>query len=338
MQRLLRQPRTFGVLVWTIAFSASVVTVGLPTKRMNVLVWVTLAILALGIERPRATLRSFATTWVPLFGALVAYDHLRGASDGAQSTAHTWPQLDLDLWLGGGRTPSERLQDAFWHPGSPSWWDYVAWAVYQSHFLVPLLLAVVLWAMRHRFATRYAIALAAVSWLSLATYWLYPAQPPWMTARDGIGGDIDRVVQRMWADVGIDRAAKVYATNRSAGRYSNQIAALPSMHAAFPMLITTILWGTRRWLDALLVTYVLTMALTLVYAGEHFTFDIVLGWAYALGIALVARRYQVGRLNRSSVALEPQAAADGRGGIERVEAGALRSRYTGLPQTDETRS
>lgn len=166
--------------------------------------------------------------------------------------------------------------------------------MYQSHFVAPLLVAAAMWGVRHRHARRYVLGLAALSWMALTTYWLYPAQPPWMVARDGMIGDLDRIVHQLWREIGIERAALVFDTTRAPGsnRFANPVAALPSLHAAFPMLIAAFLWGMRRWLDVLLATYVLAMALTLVYSGEHFTFDILLGWLYALVVAVPLRIYQ----------------------------------------------
>lgn len=284
--------RTALIATWLVAFTASALVNGLPTKRAGVLVWVALAIVAIGSDRPRATTRSFLTTWLPLFGALAAYDLLRGSSDSSQSLAATWPQTDIDVWLGSGTIPSARLQEWFWNPASPGWWDYAAWAVYQSHFFVPLLVAVVLWNARHPLATRYVLGLVLLSWMALATYWLYPAQPPWMVVRDGlVDGELTRVVQHMWRDVGVERAARVFTTSQADGsRYSNPVAAVPSLHAAFPMLIAVVLWGTRRWLNVVLAVYIISMGLTLVYAGEHFVFDLVLGWAYAIIAAIAVTR------------------------------------------------
>ena len=292
MRARLLQPRTAALATWIVAFAAYTAMAGLPTKRGNVLVWIALLVVAIGIDRPRSTVRSFLTTWLPLFAALGAYDLLRGMSDGPQSQAHTFPQLDLDLWIGGGTLPSTWLQEHLWNQASPAWYDYASWVVYQSHFFVPLGVAVALWSLRDRMATRYVLALAGLSWLALATYWLYPAQPPWMVARDGlVDGDIARVVQRMWQDVGVDRAARVFTTAKGDGsRYSNPVAALPSLHAALPMLVAVVLWGRRRWLDVLLACYVLAMGWTLVYAGEHFVFDILLGWSYTFVIGTVAVR------------------------------------------------
>lgn len=337
MPKLPPSRRTVALLTWMVAFSVCSVLFGLPTARINTFVWVVLAVLAFGVDRPRSTMRSFATTWLPLFAALAAYDRLRGASDERIDTAHSWPQLDIDQWLGGGTTPSEHLQAWLWDPTGPGWWDYAAWAVYQSHFFVPLLLAVLLWSIRHRLAAPYVVGVGVLSWMALATYAAYPAQPPWMTGRDGLSGDVDRIVRQMWDDIGVERASKVFTTERAAGsRYSNPVAALPSLHAAFPMLIAGFLWGTRRWLDVVLGGYVLAMGLTLVYAGEHFTFDVVLGWLYALAVVVAARRYQRGRPSEYGTASVPHFDEGGDFGTD-PEA-ASRSRSTSLPQIEVTRS
>ena len=342
MVRYLRQPRVLALLAWLAAFATSVAVTGYPTRRTSVLFWIALAVLAAGADRPRTTLRSFATTWLPLFAALGTYDLLRGASDpSSQAAAHTWPHVDLDLWLGGGTTPSEHLQRWLWWPGDPAWWDIATWLVYQSHFVVPLLAAVAMWALRHRLARRYVVGLALLSWSALATYWLYPAQPPWMVARDGLIGDLDRIIPQMWRDVGVDRAARVFTTSgHNVNRYANPVAALPSLHAALPMLIATCCWGTRRWLDAVLATYVLAMAFTLVYTGEHFTFDIALGWTYALAIGLLVRQARWSRTGTSPIdGVDPQLVLAGAGGIadERPLA-TSRSSSTGVPHTDDTSS
>jgi hypothetical protein len=323
MRAAARDPRLLAIAAWCIALALFTAHSGLPTRRGPVLAWIALAIFAIGVTHPRSTFRAFATTWLPLFGSLIAYDLLRGVSDPERSRASTWPQLDLDLWIGGGRTPTEHLQSLLWTAGEPRWWDYAAWGVYQSHFFVPLLLAVVLWGIGHRLATPYLLGIAALSWLALATYWLYPAQPPWMTARDGLTGHVDRIVQRMWQDVGVDRAARVFTTKSSDGsRYSNPVAALPSLHAAFPMFIALMMRGIDRRLDVLLGTYVLAMGTTLVYAGEHFTFDVLLGWAYAAAVATVALRYQSSVRRATKSMSGPQPVPVGIGGSVSASTGA----------------
>ena len=64
--------------------------------------------------------------------------------------------------------------------------------------------------------------------------------------------------------------------------YSNPVAAVPSLHAAYTLLVTLFLWRVARWARPLLALYPLAMAFALVYTAEHYVFDILLGWAYTL--------------------------------------------------------
>ena len=51
------------------------------------------------------------------------------------------------------------------------------------------------------------------------------------------------------------------------------------------------------WARPLLLLYPLAMGFTLVYTGEHYVFDVVLGWVYAVGVysaVLAFERYRAG--------------------------------------------
>ena len=84
-------------------------------------------------------------------------------------------------------------------------------------------------------------------------------------------------------------------------RYANDVAAMPSLHAAYSMLIALFFWPlvSRRW-RPLLAAYPVAMAFALVYTGEHYVSDVLVGWAYAAGAyfaveAFVRRRAAVRR-------------------------------------------
>jgi membrane-associated phospholipid phosphatase len=92
---------------------------------------------------------------------------------------------------------------------------------------------------------------------------------------------VARTITRMWGDVGVTPAKALFENH---GEFYNQEAAVPSLHAAYPMLLLLFFWGAGRWARAGLVAYVLAMAFTLVYSGEHYVSDIIVGWLYAAGV------------------------------------------------------
>ena len=78
---------------------------------------------------------------------------------------------------------------------------------------------------------------------------------------------------------------------------------MPSLHAAFSLLIAITLWPRKRkWLRPLVALYPLLMAFSLVYAGEHYVSDILLGWAYCL-VAVYAGRALIRRWSQRRAAM-----------------------------------
>jgi membrane-associated phospholipid phosphatase len=90
------------------------------------------------------------------------------------------------------------------------------------------------------------------------------------------------------------------------------VAAMPSLHAACPMLICLFFWNRlhRPWAKALLVLYVPAMAFTLVYTGEHYVIDIFVGWAYAIVVYVVGTKI-LDRRERAKAAKAAAAAGAG---------------------------
>ena len=120
-----------------------------------------------------------------------------------------------------------------------------------------------------------------LTFAAFVTYALYPAVPPWLASRDAVLQPTSKIIDEMWAHVGLLDGAHVLSAT---GRFANPVAAIPSLHAAYPMLLALFFWkSAKRW-RWLLATYTLAMALTLIYTGEHYVIDIVLGWLYATAV------------------------------------------------------
>lgn len=278
------------------------VVVGIPTKRDLLAVWLLLGLLCFSLTDLRGYARGVVLEWVPFLGMLIAYDSLRGSAAHLFGV-HYLPQLDLDKTLFGGTVPTVTLQHWLWH-GQVVWYDVIFWAVYLTHFFATPLVAAVLWKLdRQRFRV-FAVLVAVLSFAGLATYALYPAAPPWMASQNHLIAPVTRIVPLVWQYVGLHAAGSFVEHGY---RYANDVAAVPSLHAAFSLLIAITLWPhKRKWLRPVVAAYPLLMAFSLVYGAEHYVSDILLGWAYCL-VAVVAGRALIRSFSerRAVAALEP---------------------------------
>jgi hypothetical protein len=225
--------------------------------------------------------------WLPIVGILVAYLVLHELGESLEKVAHVDPQLAFDRWVFGGTVPTVRLQRALWDPGDPHWYDYAAWLVYLSHFVVTLTVAIVLWVRAYPLFRRFRVLFLSVTFAGFLTYVIYPAIPPWLASQRGDMPHSVRIVRAMWFEVGLSDVAAVFGEK---SRYAFPVGALPSLHAAWPFLLLVFLWpiAAPKW-RAVLIAYALAMAFTLVYSADHFVFDVLLGWTYVIVVVLAVR-------------------------------------------------
>jgi PAP2 superfamily len=279
----LRRALAFGApAMYLVALTIVTLSWGLPVARDQLFFWLVLGIAAFSVPAWRSW-GSLALEWLPFFGLLVAYDRLRGAVSVAPSQAHVDGQLDFDRVLGGGEVPTVWLQQHLWHAGHPRWYDYGVWAVYMTHFFAVWVTAAVIWRVARERFRRYAATAVTLSLCAFATYWAFPAQPPWMAGESIKMQSVDRIVPEVWGQLGVGTAQSLYE-NRD---FVNPVAAMPSLHAAFPLMLMLFFWSAGRWARLVLGLYTLAMAFTLVYGGEHFVIDILAGWAMAVAVHAV---------------------------------------------------
>lgn len=273
--RLLAWPVYLTALVWYLR------TQGMAFANDVVFLWLIGALLTAAVHSGHGR-RGFLLVlrdWVPVMAAVWTYSLLRGYGAHTPWAPHWLPQLRADEVLGFGETWTVRLQHALWTPGSPHWYDYAATVVYLSHFFLVFVLLAVLWRRRHERFRQLLACYLLLTFAGFATYLLYPADPPWLVAQEGHLPGLTRVVWDVISTSGLPQANSLV---ENGSQFANDVAAMPSLHSAYPAMLLFFFWPTARpWLRALLVAYPLAMAFTLVYGAEHFIVDIFAGWAYA---------------------------------------------------------
>jgi hypothetical protein len=270
------------VVLWAVGVVVYETSFDLPMSRAPMFAILGTGLMALTFGNRRAWAR-IVRDWFPLFAILYAYDILRSVAD-TWLPPHVYPQIEFDRFVFGGRVPTVELQHALYTAGHPHLWDYVAFFTYLTHFIVPIGVAAVLWKVAHDKFRRYAFLFVSLTLVTFLTYLFYPAVPPWLASRSGAIAPTAKIVDDMWVQVGLKSGAQVFSAT---SHLANPVAAVPSLHTAYPVLIMLFFWGAagrKRWL---LLLYPLAMSWTLVYTAEHYVFDILLGWLYAFAVYFI---------------------------------------------------
>lgn len=283
-------PRGIGILLWAFAFLVYCVTQGVPLDRISQTLWILAVLFAANLGRSARSQLRILTDWVPFVAFLVVYDYTRGIADKLGIPTHVTQPLAAEKALFGGNVPTRILQEHFYDPAHVHWWDIVVSLVYFSHFFVVWIFAAVLYVRSRDQWITWARRILMLSYAGLITYVIYPAAPPWYAAREGLIGDVSRIASRGWDALGLRGAG---ALIRRGQAQSNDVAAIPSLHAAFTAMLTVYVWPRLGPLGrTLMVIYTLAMAASLVYAGEHYVVDVLIGYLYVALVMLGARWWE----------------------------------------------
>ena len=261
------------------AFIWSFQTNGLPVARIAVLGWVGGAFIVGNVGRPWAKQRQMVLDLAFYALMWLSYDYSRGIADSFGMPLQVQAPLNIDRFLFWGNDPNVWMQERFWHEGI-RWYDVVGSLVYFTHFFVPVATSVYLWIRFRDQWIRYVRRFATVLFAGVATYVLLPTAPPWMaSSRYRLLAPLQRSTGRGWRELGLDTVSSVLLKGQ---QWANPTAAMPSLHAAFALFVVVFFWHRmpRTWMRYVALVFPLSMALTLVYFGEHYVTDVLAGWLY----------------------------------------------------------
>jgi hypothetical protein len=296
--------RCCAIGIYFAAFGVWTAMYGIPVQRELVILWTCGALACASIGRPPWQMVQLVIDWLPMVAILAAYDFTRGAADSWGIGVHVHTMIDFDRFLFFGQTPTEWLQAHLGIYGvAVRPWDVAFTLIYTSYFLVPFVVGGVLWARDRLEFLRFSKRLVTLALAALATYIVFPAAPPWMASDMGLLDGVRRTTSKGWEVLGTHTAGLF--SEGQAG--VNVVAAVPSLHVGITALVAMFLCGRMRsrW-RYLLFLYPLAMGFTLMATGEHYFFDVLLGWLYA-GAVMAAwgwwerRKARVGALEPGAV-------------------------------------
>lgn len=320
----LRIVRWAAVAIWAVVVVWRTITEGFAFNRELVLVYICTGLVAASIGQGRRVFY-VVRDWLPFALLLIAYDLSRGAATlVGRPTLWHW-QADMDRWMFFGTMPTVWLQERLKLP-HPPWWEVALSSVYMSFFILPYVIAGILW-LRNRDEWKAFVRLfVGLNLVALVIYALLPAAPPWAAARctaadvaggpsgpgcmyksargvpdggvlgamqitqDGAHDWVERIVGRGWGKLNLHTASALLDQGQAS---VNLVAAIPSLHAGMSAALAAFLWNRvhRAW-RPVLVAYPLIMAFTLVYTAEHYVIDLLLGWALAAVVITVLARWE----------------------------------------------
>ena len=263
-------------------------------------------VLALVVAVALGRTRLFLRDWLPFAAIFLAWESMRGLADDLGTAVHSDDIIAIERFLFFGRVPSVELQAALHVPGQINILDLATTFLYVAHFALPLVVAFVFWISERRLFYRYLMALMLMSFAAFLCYLLIPVAPPRFAGAYG-----ESLAVRDIARDTFEQLQFAPVTTWLYGSISgNPVAAMPSLHSAYPLL--AFLFVRTRWPRASLILLAWSAAIwfSVVYLGHHYVIDVVAGMAFAVGAVLGAPKPDPRKCRESAgIAVE---AAEGR--------------------------
>ena len=314
----------YGVLaVWQYLRGMPWSSKGLPLEREQLIGWMGVGAAIWSIGRRRAEVLLAIGGFGALAACFVLYDYTRGAIDNVWGNPTPVPQsavtapsqavlnarriVTAERALFFGHLPTVWLQDRLYLPSNqhPPKWEVISGLTYLSHFVTVYVIALFMWFRNKQRWLQWVRALVTLIVLGVSGYLLFPTAPPWMAAKFNIMEITARPGTRSLKYLHLQFADRLW--NKGQGMV-NLVAAMPSLHLAFTVLALVFFWRTSRvWVRVILIVYPCLMLFTLVYGGEHYVMDCLMGALLAWLAVWLNRWFDAWRQRRSA----PQATTAG---------------------------
>jgi membrane-associated phospholipid phosphatase len=154
---------------------------------------------------------------------------------------------------------------------SPLWLDGVATLFHLSHFVYFFAIGAAIWVQDRHHGRWWQRAMMASMVIGLVGYFAVPTVPPWLAAERGALPPVNHTTALFYARF----MPQLYRTFDT-----NPVAAMPSLHAAFPLVCALIAARVfHRSINVVLWLYTAGACAAAVYLGEHYFVDVLAGIA-----------------------------------------------------------
>lgn len=271
--------RQLGLVAYFVVFFWSIFANGIPVDRIAVLLWMLAAFLIASIGRTRVEATQMVRDWLVLVAVYMAYDYSRGTADQWGIGVNYTLLRDIDRFLFFGNDPGVWMQSTFLR-SDVRWYDVGGAIVYMMHFVLPVVPLAFLRVRQRTEWLSYVRRFSLTLGIAVSVFIMFPAAPPWMAAERGYFPPIQRITGRGWWELNLKTVSRTL--DRGAA-VLNAVAAMPSLHAGLSLL--AVMWftrNTRTWVRIASLSYPIAMSAALVYFGEHYVIDCLIGFAVVI--------------------------------------------------------
>jgi membrane-associated phospholipid phosphatase len=216
---------------------------------------------------------------------LLVYTVLRGFADNTGNAPKMNYVIALEEQIFFGHVPTLWLQEHLFRPAQLGPLDWLTVQVHWSYFFVPHIGAALVWLFRRELVPRYFFLVLGTFYVGLVLYFLFPTVPPWLAADYGALPGVNRIMDYAGHQVDPSTYRRVY----DALGVPNAVAAMPSLHMGVTFAVYLFTRDVNRRLGRLLLAYSVLMGFSLVYTGEHYAVDVLVGMAVAVLVYHVYR-------------------------------------------------
>jgi len=233
--------------------------------------------------------KSFYSDWVVFLALVILFDSLRGyiyyLIQVLELDVYMQYVINIERTLLGDTLLINTLQHAWFDVNQISFFDKFMVMIHSSHFLLFLLIGCVIWIWNRKMFVYFKYGMLLIMYLGLAGYFLIPTVPPWMAAAQyKMFPEIHRICTIVY-NFTMPRMLEMFDTN--------PIAAMPSLHTAFPVFLSFLSVKIYRWKGIFVCLYTVLVLFSIVYTGEHYIADILAGILLAAAVYLLIFRTRI---------------------------------------------
>ncbi len=232
--------------------------------------------------------QSLIKDWFVFIAFVYLFDSLRGTiyilTCKLSLPVYTLYVIKIEKFLF-NEIPSVLLQNWLLSPNAPnefSWLEKLLTVIHGSHFVAFLLVGFLIWLNKSNHFKLYKMSFYFLMVSGLFFYLIVPTVPPWLASTQfNLFPPLTHFNVVMF---------NIIIPDICNGFDTNPVAAMPSLHSAFPILCSLLLWPLFRWKAVPFFLYTLLVLFTIVYSGDHYVTDILGGLILAIACYVIAKK------------------------------------------------